>query len=58
MILREKPITSAEVEEAWQAFQALQMLTRERPEFLQNEYFMALHDTAFARFMLTFEAME
>lgn len=51
-------IDSQQVEDAYQAFAVLQIAAKERPELRANKYFMALQDTAYARFLLTFEAME
>jgi len=52
------PITSAQVEDAWQAFRATQLAAISDPALLDNEYFLAMQDTAYARFILTFEHME
>lgn len=43
---------------AYEAYQALQLAVRERPNLIQNEYFTALQDTAYARFLATFEVSE
>lgn len=51
-------INSQQVEDAWQAYRALQLAAQSNPALLGNGYFLALQDTAYARFMLTFEAME
>jgi len=51
------PITSQEVEDAYQAFAALRKCAQADPGLTENWYFMALQDTAYARFFLTFEAM-
>jgi len=50
-------ITSQDVENAYQAFAALQRLARDEPDLAWNEYFTALQDTAFARFITTYEAL-
>lgn len=51
-------ITSADVEDAWQAYRATQLAAREQPGLVENPYFTALQDTAYARFLLAFEAMD
>ena len=51
------PITTQDVEDAYQAFAALRVAAQGKPALAENEYFMALQDTAFARFMLVFEAL-
>ena len=51
-------IDAQQVEDAWQAYAATHRAARERPALLANEYFLAIQDTAYARFLLTFEAME
>lgn len=45
------------VEDAWQAYSALQRAASESPALLDNAYFTALQDTAYARFLMTFEAL-
>jgi hypothetical protein len=45
------------VEDAWQAYAALQRAACESPALLDNAYFTALQDTAYARFLMTFEAL-
>ena len=50
-------IDAAQVEDAYQAFAALRKAAQVDPVLTENAYFTALQDTAFARFMLTFEAM-
>lgn len=50
-------IDSQQVEDAWQAFRALQLAAQSNPALLDNAYFLALQDTAYARFMMTFEAL-
>lgn len=51
-------INSQEVEDAWQAYRALQLAACSDPALLDNKYFLALQDTAYARFLMNFEAME
>ncbi len=50
-------IDSAEVEEAYQAFAALRRAAQSEPAMVENKYFQALQDTAYARFLLLFEAL-
>ena len=51
-------IDSQEVEDAYQAFAALRRAAQAEPRLVENKYFTALQDTAYARFLLNFEAME
>lgn len=51
-------ITSQEVDDAYQAFAALRRQACAEPFLIENEYFTALQETAYARFLLAFEAME
>ena len=51
-------IDSAEVERAYQAFAALRRAAQAEPHLAENEYFTALQDTAYARFLINFEAMQ
>lgn len=50
-------IDAQQVEDAWQAYRALQLAAQTNPALLANDYFLALQDTAFARFMMNFEAL-
>lgn len=50
-------IDCQQVEDAYQAFAATQRATRDNPALLENEYFTALQDTAYARFLAAFEAL-
>jgi len=50
-------INSQEVEDAWQAYAALQRAAAEQPALTDNKYFRALQDTAYARFLMNFEAL-
>lgn len=45
-----------EAEEAQEAYFALQLAARDNPGLLQNKYFRALQDSAYARFLMNFEA--
>lgn len=51
------PVTSAQVEDAYQAYAATRRVTAAEPALLENEYFIALQDTAYARFLLLLEAL-
>lgn len=44
------------VNEAYEAYSALQRTACREPGLLQNEHFKALQDTAYARFLARFEA--
>lgn len=46
-----------DAKDAYAAYQALLSLQSARPDLANNEYFGALKDTAFARFLSTFEAL-
>ena len=50
-------IDSRQVEDAWQAYRALQLAAAGNTALLDNGYFVALMDTAYARFLLNFEAL-
>lgn len=50
-------IDSQQVEDAYQAFASLRRLAQAEPHLTENWYFTALQDTAYARFLLTFEAL-
>lgn len=54
----EAKVTSSQVDDAWKAFAATQKAMRDNPALAKNEYFKALQDTAYARFLLAFDAME
>lgn len=45
------------VDQAFEAFAALRRAAQLEPGLIENPYFTALQDTAYARFMLTFEAL-
>lgn len=42
---------------AWDAYQALRILERDKPELRANPYFIALVDAAFARFIVAMDVM-
>ncbi len=46
-----------EVNEAFEAFAALRRLAQSEPHLISNRYFCAVQDTAYARFLLNFEAL-
>ncbi len=50
-------IDADEVENAYQAFAALRRAAAAEPALTANPYFRALQDTAYARFLLNFEAL-
>ncbi len=47
----------AEADMAWHAYAATQKAMCADPSLLENPYFTALQDTAFARFLMTYEAL-
>jgi len=51
-------VTSAMVEDAWQAYASTQLSARQNPALTENAYFCAIQDAAYARFVLTFDALE
>jgi len=51
-------IDAEKVEQAYQAFAALRRAAQVEPHLTENEYFTILQDTAYARFLLHFEAMQ
>ena len=50
-------VDSQQVEDAYQAFAALRRAAQSEPGLTENKYFTALQDTAYARFLLLFEAL-
>jgi hypothetical protein len=50
-------IDEAEVNESFEAFASMRRLAQAEPHLLDNKYFRALQDTAYARFLLNFEAL-
>lgn len=46
-----------EAELAFQAFAVLRKAAQAEPSLIDNPYFTALQDTAYARFLLNFEAL-
>lgn len=50
-------IDAQEVEDAWQAYRATQLAASSNPALIENKYFRAIQDTAYARFLLNFEAL-
>lgn len=50
-------IDADEVDESYQAFAALRRAAQSEPSLTENKYFVALQDTAFARFLMNFEAL-
>lgn len=52
------PIKRVQVEQAWQAFRATQLQICSNPSLLENPYFIALQETAEARYLRAFEAWD
>ena len=50
-------IDEAEVDEAYEAFAALRRAASAEPRLIENKYFTALQDTAYARFLARFKAL-
>lgn len=50
-------IDAQTVEDSYQAFAALRRAAQAEPTLIENAYFLALQDTAYARFLLNFEAL-
>ncbi|MCW1431380.1 hypothetical protein [Novosphingobium sp. JCM 18896] len=50
-------IEEDEVDASFQAFAALRRAAQAEPSLVENKYFKALQDTAYARFLLNFEAL-
>lgn len=50
-------ISEEQVERAWEAYETICKVQHAIPRLLDNEYFEALREAAFARFMIAFEAM-
>lgn len=50
-------LDSQDASDAYAAYQGLCFLVSLRPDLIENEYFNALKDTAFARFLSTYEAL-
>ena len=50
--------TIQQATEAFEAYAALRRTACELPGLLQNEYFLALQDAAYARFMVVYYALE
>lgn len=50
--------TPSEAEKAFEAFAALRRIAQSNPALVENEYFTALQDTAYARFHFMFEALQ
>jgi len=50
-------INPAEVDAAFEAFASLRRLAQSEPRLVDNPYFCALQDTAYARFYMNFEAL-
>lgn len=57
MIAPREKVTSEQVEDAYQAFAALRRQACAEPHLLENEFYKALQDTAYARFLMRLEAL-
>lgn len=55
--LQAVPVTERQVDDAWQAYAATQRMAAGETALLENEYFTALQDTAYARFLRLLEAL-
>lgn len=53
-----KPTTIEQATDAYEAYAATQRIICEAPELLENEYFIALQQAAYARFMVVYNALE
>ena len=53
-----KPVTIHQTARAYEAYAALQRLAASEPALLENEYFRAAQDGAYARFMVAYNALE
>lgn len=52
-----RPVCSRDVDDAYKAYAAMRRIAQAEPHLASNDYFTALQDTAYARFLLTFEAL-
>ncbi len=50
-------VTSQQVEDAYQAFAAMRRQACAEPHLLENDFYKALQDTAYAHFLLHLEAL-
>lgn len=50
-------VNTREANEAWEAYRALQLAACDNTALLENKYFRALQDTAYARFLMNYEAV-
>lgn len=53
-----RPVTIDQTARAYEAYAALQRLAASEPDLLENEYFKAVQDAAYARFMVVYNALE
>ena len=52
------PITDDHLYDAWQAYYATRIAEWSNPALSTNEFFLAMQDTAYARFLLINDAVE
>lgn len=50
-------VNGAEADEAFEAYAAMRRAACAEPYLVDNKYFRALQDTAYARFLMHFEAL-
>lgn len=53
-----RPVTIEQTARAYEAYAAMQRLAASEPSLLDNEYFLAAQDGAYARFMVAYNALE
>jgi hypothetical protein len=53
-----RPISIEQTARAYEAYAAMQRLACSEPALLENEYFRAAQDGAYARFMVAYNALE
>lgn len=51
-------INPDEVDEAYEAYSALRRAAQDEPSLIENKYWQALQETAYARFLMNFKAMK
>lgn len=54
MALEAHNARSDSAQDAYEAYAATQRMARDNPALLTNEYFKALQDTAYARFLIAY----
>lgn len=53
-----RPVTIEQTARAYEAYAAMQRLACIEPDLLENEYFQAAQEGAYARFMVAYNALE